>query len=315
MDPITHTLTGILVAETGFRQRMGPVATVALAVAAEAPDVDYALRFWDPTQTLYLAHHRGLTHSLIVAPVLAALVASVCLPLSRDRRFAPLFGVSLLGVLLHIAGDVVTPFGTMLLAPITWRRFALDWLFIIDPYFSGMLIAALALAWAWRRHPRRNLLVARVGLAAVITYIGLTGVLHVVALGRVERMAAERGWAATGAAAFPRPGSPLLWNGVVATPEASYQVLFSLRDVVMREAGRYPAVALDGALRAAEETPIVDFFRWFARFPVVEVQNGRDGAVVEMYDLRFQYPWRRTPFRIRVHLDGNGRVLKSGWAS
>ena len=313
MDPITHTLTGILVAETGFRQRMGPVATVALAVAAEAPDVDYALRLWDHTQTLYLAHHRGLTHSLIVAPVLAALVAALCLPLSRDHRFAPLFGVSLLGVLLHIAGDLVTPFGTMLLAPITWHRFALDWFFIIDPYFSGMLLAALALAW--HRRPRRNLLVARVGLAALIAYIGSIGVLHAVALGRVERLAAERGWAATGAAAFPRPGSPLLWNGVVATPEASYQVWFSLSDVAMPEAGRFPAVALDGALRAAEETPIVDFFRWFARFPVVEVRNGRDGAVVEMYDLRFQYPRRRTPFRVRVHLDGNGRVLKSGWAS
>ena len=52
-----------------FRQRFGVAASVALAVGAEAPDVDYILRFWDPD--LYLAHHRGLTHSVLMAPVMA----------------------------------------------------------------------------------------------------------------------------------------------------------------------------------------------------------------------------------------------------
>ena len=310
MDPITHTLTGVLVAETGFRQRLGPAATVALAVAAEAPDVDYVLRLWDPS--LYLAHHRGLTHSILMAPALAGLVAAACLPLSRERRFAPLFGVALLGVAMHIFEDLVTPFGTMLLAPLSRHRFSLDWFFIIDPYFSGMLLAALATAWAWRRRAGR---VARVGVAALAAYLALTGVLHAVALARVERLAADRGWAATATAAFPLPGSPLAWNGVVATPEASYQALFSLWDGALPVPHRYPAVALDGPLRAAEEAPIVTLFRWFARFPVVEVRNGGGGAVVELYDLRFHYTLRRAPFRVRVQLDGNGRVLKSGWAS
>ncbi len=314
MDPITHTLTGVLIGETGYRQRMGPVATLALAVAAEAPDVDAVLRLFDHTQTFYLAHHRGLTHSLIGAPVLAALVAAACLPWSRDRRFVPLFGVSLLGVLVHIAEDVVTPFGTMLLAPFSWHRYALDWFFIIDPYFSVLLLVALALAWAWRRRPQRGVIAARAGVCALLAYLGLAGVLHAVALGRVERLAAEQGWAISAAAAFPRPGSPLWWNGVAATPEASYQVWFSLLDGRLPAARRYPAVSLNGALRAAEETPIVDFFRGFARFPVVEVHNGGEETVVEMYDLRFRYPWRGTPFRVRVHLNGDGRVLRSGWA-
>jgi inner membrane protein len=292
---------------------MGPVATVALAVAAEVPDVDAVLRLFDHTQTLYLAHHRGLTHSLIGAPLLAALVATACLPWSRDRRFAPLFGLSLLGVLVHIAEDVVTPFGTMLFAPLSWHRYALDWFFIIDPYFSGLLLAALALAWTWRRRPLRGAIAARVGVCTLGAYLGLTGVLHAMALGRVERLAAERGWAISAAAAFPRPGSPLWWNGVVATPEASYQVWFSLLDDRMPAERSYPTVSLDGALRAAEETPIVDFFRGFARFPVMEVHNGGEGTVVEMYDLRFRYRWRDTPFRVRIHLNGEGEVLKSGW--
>ena len=310
MDPVTHTLTGALVAEAGFRRRMGCAATVVLAVAAEAPDADYALRLWD--RTLYLAHHRGLTHSILIAPALAALVAAACLPLSRDRRFAPLFGVALLGVVMHIFEDLVTPFGTMLLAPLSWHRFSLDWFFIIDPYFSGTLLVALVLAGVWRR---RAPLLARVGVVALATYLAFTGVLHAIALARVERLAADRGWAATATAAFPLPGSPFAWNGVVATPQASYQVLFSLTDGALPVAHRYPAVALSGALRAAEEAPLVALFRWFARFPVVEVRNGGDGPVVELFDLRFQYPLRRAPFRVRVQLDGSGRVLRSGWAS
>jgi len=310
VDPVTHALTGALVAETGFRQRLGRAGAVALVVAAEAPDVDYVLRLWD--RTVYLTHHRGLTHSLIMAPALAALVAAACLPVGRGRRFIRLFGVALLGVLMHIVEDLVTPFGTMLLAPLSWRRFSLDWFFIIDPYFSGALLAALGAAWAWRRRAPR---VARVGVAALAAYLGLTGVLHAVALGRVDRLAVDRGWTANATAAFPLPGSPFAWNGVVATSEASYQVLFSLWDEGMPAPRRYQAVALDGPLRAAEEAPIVALFRWFARFPVVEVRKGGEGPVVELYDLRFQYPLRRAPFRVRVQLDGNGRVLKSGWAS
>lgn len=311
MDPITHTLTGVLVAEAGFRQRLGPAATVALAVAAEIPDVDYALRLWD--RTLYLAHHRGLTHSLLMAPALAALVAAACLPLSRDRRFWPLFGLSLLGVGMHLFEDLVTSFGTMLLAPFAWDRFALDWVFIIDPYFSGMLLAALVLAWAWRRQALR---VARVGVAAIALYVALAGVLHGVALGRVERLAADRGWAPTATAALPLPASPFSWSGVVATPEASYQVWFSVWESVLPPPRRYPAMALDGRLRAAEEAPLVAFFRWFARFPVMEVREESQGPVVELYDLRFRTPVRRhTPFRVRVQMDGDGRVLRSGWAS
>lgn len=310
MDPITHTLTGVLVAEAGFRRRLGPAATVALAAAAEAPDVDYLLLSLG--RTVYLAHHRGLTHSILMAPVLAGLVAAACFPFSRERRFAPLFGVALLGVFMHIFEDLVTPFGTMLLAPLSWHRFSLDWFFIIDPYFSGMLVAALVLAWAWRR---RALPVARAGVATLAAYLALTGVLHAAALARVNRLAADQGWAATATAAFPLPGSPFAWNGVVATPQASYQVLFSVWDGTTPTPRRYPAVALDGPLRAAEEAPLVALFRWFARFPVVEVRNAGPGPVVELYDLRFQYPLRRTPFRIRVQLDGDGRVLKSGWAS
>jgi len=312
MDPITHTLTGVLVAEAGFRQRLGPAATVALAVAAEAPDVDYVIRLWDPT--LYLAHHRGLTHSLLMAPALAALVALCCLPLSRDRRFAPLFGLSLLGVCLHIFEDLVTAFGTMLLAPLSWHRFALDWFFIIDPYFSGILLAVLALAGVRRWRGRPTVPLALAAAAVLAGYLALTGILHGIALGRVERLAAQRGWRPTAAAAFPLPGSPFAWSGVVATPEASYQVLFSLWDGVMGAPRRHPAVVLDGPLRAAEEAPLVALFRWFARFPVVEVRNGGDGTVVELYDLRFQTPSRRTPFRVRVRMDGDGRVLTSGWA-
>lgn len=309
MDPITHTLTGALIAETGFRQRLGPAAA-ALVVASEAPDVDYVLRLWN--RTVYLTHHRGLTHSLIMAPALAALVAVACLPFARGRRFGPLFGLALLGIFLHIFEDMVTPFGTMLLAPVTWRRFALDWFFIIDPYFSGALVVSLGAAWLWRLRGR---LVARAGVAALAAYLGLTGILHAVALGRVHRLAVDHGWAAVATAAFPLPESPLRWNGVVATPEASYQVLFSLWDDGMPLPRRYPAVALDGPLRAAEEAPIVTLFRWFARFPVVEVRRGDAGPVVELYDLRFQYSLRGAPFRVRVQLDGNGHVLRSGWAT
>ena len=70
-DNLTHGLAGALLAQTGFQQRYGPAATVALVVGAELPDLDFLFALGGPV--LSFVHHRGMTHSFLGGTALALL--------------------------------------------------------------------------------------------------------------------------------------------------------------------------------------------------------------------------------------------------
>ncbi|RMD66623.1 metal-dependent hydrolase, partial [Candidatus Parcubacteria bacterium] len=61
MDSVTHGLAGALLAQTGFRQRYGPTATVALVLGAELPDLDFLFDLAGPV--VGFQQHRGMTHA------------------------------------------------------------------------------------------------------------------------------------------------------------------------------------------------------------------------------------------------------------
>src|SRR5574339_390145 len=113
MDPLTHALSGALIARAtaGAPTRAG-THTLPLArrvglgfVAAAFPDVDVALSWLSPLAYLY--YHRGVT------------------------PWRAYFGVFAWCIAIHIAGDLITSFGTMIFAPFSDARYALSTTFII----------------------------------------------------------------------------------------------------------------------------------------------------------------------------------------
>src|SRR3990172_728554 len=100
MDTVTHALAGTLIAQAGFRQRMGRVATGALTVSAAAPDIDGFMRFQDTA--FYLSVHRGITHSFVGGAALALLLAAVFYRFSATKQYWRLVGLCTLGILSHI---------------------------------------------------------------------------------------------------------------------------------------------------------------------------------------------------------------------
>ena len=92
----------------------------------------------------YLAQHRGVTHSLILLPLWALLFSWILAKILREPRgWRALYGVTAMGIGLHIAGDWITGFGTMVFAPFSDWRAALGTTFIIDLWFSGIIVAGL----------------------------------------------------------------------------------------------------------------------------------------------------------------------------
>jgi inner membrane protein len=75
LDPVTHLLTGACVSRAGLNRKTG-LAMLTLTLAFEAPDIDSIYYFGGSVTGLQ--HHRGLTHSFVGAPFVAAgVIASV----------------------------------------------------------------------------------------------------------------------------------------------------------------------------------------------------------------------------------------------
>src|ERR1700747_3434813 len=69
MEPITHFLTGACIGRAGLNRKTA-YATLAAVLAAEAADLDVVCAFAGPVEGL--KHHRGIPHTFIAVPFIAA---------------------------------------------------------------------------------------------------------------------------------------------------------------------------------------------------------------------------------------------------
>ena len=209
MDNVTHALAGMLLAEAvvhsltpagarpnpGFRR----AAWLASAVANNFPDLDFLYRRITPGKIGYLLHHRGHTHTLLVAVVLGALTFFGVRWLSRrlgahlDRRQeGALLGLSLVGGWIHIGMDLSNNYGVHPLWPLYDGWFYGDAIFIIEPWFWLLTVPPLFLA-AERR-------VAKIVLALIpVVGIGLAWVTSLAGLGTALTLTAGAALSAFGA--------------------------------------------------------------------------------------------------------------------
>ncbi len=141
MDNLTHGLAGALLAQAGFRQRYGRAATVALVVGSELPDLDALFDLAGPI--VGLQNHRGITHAFAGGLGLALLAAVALYGVLRYRHYWRLVGWVYLGVLLHIWMDYLTSYGTQILLPFEAGRYTADAVFIIDYFYTGVIVTAL----------------------------------------------------------------------------------------------------------------------------------------------------------------------------
>jgi len=304
MDPVTHGLTGAILAQAGFRQRYGFQATLATTAGALIPDIDV---FWSPAGSVVaLETHRGITHSFVGAVGLALAVGLIVRLLGPEKRWRLLSGLALLGIVVgHLFLDLITSYGIQLFLPFSRSRPALDLVFIIDPFLTLPLLAALIGGWVWRFRSAR---IAYVALGIMAGYLSLMAVNHVAAVNTLDRIARTQGIVPRRVEALPEPFTPFRWRGFVEDGETYWQGIVAL------ERGKADLVAIskgprNGPVARAEEVEAVKTFLWFARFPVVTLREEGARQVVEYRDLRFAHSFRRRPaFLLRVILGPGGVV-------
>jgi inner membrane protein len=233
MDTLTHALSGALLARATAPAQADdkalPLRRRLLIgfLAAAAPDLDIVISTIGPVE--YLLHHRGATHSLILLPLWAFLIAKLFAVIWRgDRPWKAYYGVVAMSLGIHIAGDWITSFGTMVFWPLSDARVGIGTTFIIDIFFSGIILAGLVASLAWRRSP----VPAIAGLAALCSYVAFQGVLQQRAVEWGEAYARASGIGQARVTAQPRPVSPFNWMVIVRSSEA---VRYSFINLVRRE--------------------------------------------------------------------------------
>jgi inner membrane protein len=318
LDTLTHALSGALLARA-TASRDAPPRSVPRRVAAgffacAAPDLDFVVSFAGPMD--YLLYHRGVTHSLLLLPLWAFCAAWVLAKVLRaPGGWRELYGVSALGIGAHVAGDVITSFGTIVFAPLSLWRAGIGTTFIIDLWFTGIILAGL-LGSAFTAKTRVPAVVASLALAG---YVGFQYLQKEKALGFARQYATEKGLTTARIEAHPRPVSPFNWTVFVSDDEVHRFAHINLvRDAVKtyREGDgfiaridapyRPLAQALwetrprygDAQSREAWNAEDLRVFRWFADQPAFDGQA--DGCYF-FTDLRFVAPGRGdTPFRYGV---------------
>jgi inner membrane protein len=317
MDTPTQALLGAVVGQACFSGKLGKRALWWGALGGAVPDLDViSVAFTGPWgEFLY---HRGPTHALWFGPVAGSLLGYAVwrwyarkridvagreqgIENAAARKEAPhpgdpsvlaaWMGLFVLTFLSQPFLDVFTTYGTQLFAPFSNKRFALDAVPIIDPVYSLILVAALAV-WVGTpsaRQVRVGRHAATVALVLSTAYLFYGLWLNEKAGQEVRRQLAVEGITDARVHVYPTIFQVYLRRVVV---RAGDEVLVGA--ITMWNPGtvawRRFTVPDHPMIMKLAETREGRLFDWFASGQVVpRVIEMKSGFVVEFDDLRYGF--------------------------
>ncbi len=347
MEPVTHLLTGACMGRAGFN-RKSALATATMVLAAEAADIDVLWEFKGSIAALQ--HHRGITHSFVGVPFVAAavlLLVYLCHRLKlrlrppRPRpadapprmpiRWGYLYFCAVLAALSHLLLDYTTAYGIRLFEPFNYRWYTWDLVYIVEPLMLLALVAGLVMPSLFglineeigaRKKGPRGRVGAIFALLCVVIIWGVRDYQHRRALTAMNSFTYHQA-APLRLAAYPYMINPFRWHGVVETADFFETVpVNSLGPELDPESSGqlfYKPPETD-ASRAAKSSYLGRVYLDWAAFPIVEVQTFQGehgGYLAEFRDLRYTYPERRGlgPLSGYVVLSSGLQVLDEGMNS
>jgi inner membrane protein len=155
MDTITQAALGACIAQAGFSDKLGRKAIVVGTVCGLLPDFD-ALLSIGSSDFEYLLTHRGWTHSLLVLPFIAFVVAWLSMKWGERKSSSVIeqsktpensywlwYQLCFLALITHPLLDLFTTYGTQIFAPFSNTRYTLDGVAIVDPIYTVPLLIAV----------------------------------------------------------------------------------------------------------------------------------------------------------------------------
>lgn len=307
MEPVTHMLTGAVLARAGFN-RKAAYATFAMLIAAEFPDIDISWSLFGPVAGFM--HHRGITHTFLAIPFEAALITAYFWFTHRFRKrptaarpnWLWLFLGCWLALGSHLLLDWTNNYGLRPFFPFNPHWYAGSFVFIFEPVLFAILIVALLAPWLF------GLVGSEVGAPkapfrgrgwAIAALIGIA-ILYVVRFDEhakaIQIAEANQPDGTTRIFASPHPGNPFAWSTVSDTP-TFYQLstVDTWRNLIA------PSAPSDTLYKAPVTLPILVAKRtWLGRvyldwsmYPVITQSPAGDPThplvEVKFADARFMY--------------------------
>ncbi|NUP12998.1 MAG: metal-dependent hydrolase [Polyangiaceae bacterium] len=305
MDTLTHGLFGLAIGALRRREPAKSPLTptekavlLACVLAAEIPDLDYLLPAGDPV-LVTLRAHRGLSHSLMMAPAVAAIATLVARLVFRSARTSAVVLQALVAVVFaHLLPDLWTGWGTRILLPWSAERMTLDWTVVVDPLVTLPLLVGAVLAFRARAVDYRRPL--WIGLGVTVAYLGAR-----ISIRASLQSTVESAYGTADVNVFPAPLRVLQWRYVAETG-AEYAVgTISLGGDPVEE-GRHPR-GVEAANDLRGPTVVDEVLAW-ARYPTVTVLAREDGGkTLTVADLRYHAGGEPT-LKFIVELAGDGSV-------
>jgi len=313
MDNLTHTLTGLMLSRAGLN-RFYARSSLLLMLAANVPDIDIVTA---PAGALtYFQNHRGITHAIVMTPVMAVLpVLFVCAVSRSWKGWRAAYLLSWLGVASHLLLDWTNAYGIRLFLPFSDTWFRLDLNNLFDLWIWGVLLVASLGPMLGRlvsseigAKPGTGRGLAIFALCFFVAYDYGRFLAHQRAL-EILNSRMYQGQVPLKAAAFPiGVSSPFLWSGWVKGSNFSMHFTMNvLADFDPAAGSIFYDPEPSPAIEASRHTPPFETFLKFAAHPlwrVTPVPEPEDGKRVEVTDWRF-------PFTASAIVDRQNQVLRS----
>lgn len=303
MDTLTHGLIGILGSKTGFSQRNGKVAAIAFLIGAIFPDIDLIVSFFGPEFSL--RYHRGITHSIIAAPVFAMFIAAVIYRFASFKKFVLLSVIVALGIYSHILFDLITSYGTVIFDPISTKRYSWNLVFILDPFITIPVVLGLILCW--KRSDRAWIISVSI-LTFLVIYLMLNLFVRLLYEDKLEGFAAANSIAVKRSTVYPRPLAPFFWMGVIETEDTFYRLDYSILKKVPVRLDKIAKIKENIFLDRANYLTVTNLFKWFADYPIADYTEVNGEHIVRYYDLRFNVIPNRNPFNLKIVFSSQGAL-------
>lgn len=303
MDTITHGLIGTLGSQAGYYQKFGKLATISFLTGSIFPDIDVLVSIMGPD--FMMRYHRGLTHSLIAAPLFCLFLTLAVGVIFRSNQYIRIYPMVLLGILSHIFFDLITSYGTVLFDPITSKRYSWNLVFILDPFITLPVLAGLIISIKKKQVAAR---LSSIVLVFLLIYLSTSYIIKNSTLERMLIEAEKKDISAEKFNIYPKPFSPFRWLGVLETEEDFYRVNIDYIPVKPLFFEKIPKSDSNGYVEAANSHRVAVIYKWFADFPVVRYRKIKHLHIVEFQDLRFRMLSKRKPFTLKYIFDENTKI-------